>query len=156
MTAMQLLRLPLACAECIDFSRADSQELAGISNELKEKLSRAALELLRCQQPTTSFSAHPIGTIATLARMLKFPIPDLQHIAATADDRYRIGKKNSRATVLSASAMTHLGSKKHPSPHPMPDPHLVRYPIYLQGSIRDSVSPAARRPTQRCILANAL
>ena len=33
------------------FLAADPQELTGISNELKEKLSRAALELLRL--PTT-------------------------------------------------------------------------------------------------------
>lgn len=52
MTAMQALAtafgMPL---NVLIFLAADSQELAGISNELKEKLSRAALELLSL--PTT-------------------------------------------------------------------------------------------------------
>ena len=45
-----------------------------------------------CQPPTTSFSDRPIGTLETLARMLQHPVAELQHIAATADKRYRVGK----------------------------------------------------------------
>ena len=52
MTAMQALAsafgMPL---NVLIFLAADPNELTGISNELKEKLSRAALELLRL--PTT-------------------------------------------------------------------------------------------------------
>jgi hypothetical protein len=52
MAAMQSLAnafgMPL---NVLVFLAADEKELAGISNELKEKLSRAALELLRL--PTT-------------------------------------------------------------------------------------------------------
>jgi transcriptional regulator with XRE-family HTH domain len=52
MTAMQTLAnafgMPL---NVLIFLAADTKELTGISNELKEKLSRAALELLRL--PTT-------------------------------------------------------------------------------------------------------
>src|ERR1035437_3164276 len=46
-----------------------------------------------CQPPTTSFSSHPIGTLDTLASMLKHSVPELEDIAATADQRYRIGKR---------------------------------------------------------------
>jgi transcriptional regulator with XRE-family HTH domain len=52
MTAMQVIArafgMPL---NVLIFLAAEPQELTGISNELKEKLSRAALELLRL--PTT-------------------------------------------------------------------------------------------------------
>ncbi len=46
-----------------------------------------------CLPSTTSFSSRPIGTLETLARMLKHPVAQLEYIATTADQRYRIGKQ---------------------------------------------------------------
>jgi len=46
-----------------------------------------------CQPPATSFSSRPIGSIATLARMLKTSVADLVRISAEADQLYRIGKQ---------------------------------------------------------------
>lgn len=99
-----------------------------------------------CQPPTTSFSIHPIGTITTLARMLKYPIPELQNIAATADDRYRIGKKELKNDGTFRICYDALGDLKSVQARiQCLILNLVNYPVYLQGSIRDSVSPRGQK-----------
>jgi hypothetical protein len=99
-----------------------------------------------CQPPTTSFSQHPIGTIAALARMLKHPPDELEHIAATADHRYRIGKRELKKDGTWRICYDALGVLKSIQARiQCLILKKVSYPLYLQGSIKDPVSPRGQK-----------
>ncbi len=99
-----------------------------------------------CQPPTTFFSARPIGTLATLARILKHSIPELQHIAATADRRYKIGKFERKPDGTVRICYDALGELKSIQARiQCKILNLVTYPIYLQGSIKDLISPRGQK-----------
>src|ERR1017187_2128892 len=100
-----------------------------------------------CQPPTTSFSSHPIGTLDTLASRLKHSVPELEDIAATADQRYRIGKRARKKDGTFRICYDALGELK--SIHGRIQCMIlnkVTYPIYLQGSIKDPISPRGQKP----------
>src|SRR6266436_6353822 len=65
-----------------------------------------------CQPPTTTFSTRPIGPLTALARMLQQPISDLQHIANTANQRYRIGKQERKRDGTLRTCYDALGELK--------------------------------------------
>ena len=100
-----------------------------------------------CQPPTTSFRSSPIGTLQALSRILKQSIPDLQQIALTANQRYRIGKRIRKKDGTIRICWDALGELK--SIHARIQYKIlnkVTYPIYLQGSIKDPVSPRGQKP----------
>ena len=103
-----------------------------------------------CQPPTTSFSSHPIRSLDTLARMLKHSIPELENIAATADQRYRIGKRQLKKDGTFRDCYDALGDLK--SIHARIQCLIlnkVSYPIYLQGSIKDPACPRGQKANAR-------
>jgi len=99
-----------------------------------------------CQPPTTSFSDRPIGTIAALSRMLKHPIQELEQIAATADQRYRIGRRELKKDGTWRICYDALGVLKGIQARiQCLILNKVHYPIYLQGSIKDPISPRGQK-----------
>jgi hypothetical protein len=99
-----------------------------------------------CQPPTTSFSERPIGTIAALARMLKHPVEELRSIAVTADQRYRIGKRKRKKDGTFRICYDALGVLKSIQARiQCLILNKVSYPIYLQGCIKDPVSPRGQK-----------
>jgi hypothetical protein len=99
-----------------------------------------------CQPPTTSFSSCPIGTLAALARMLKYPILELQHIASTANQRYRIGKQELKKDGTLRICYDALGPLKSIQARiQCMILNRVTYPTYLQGSIKDPISPRGQK-----------
>ena len=108
-----------------------------------------------CQTPTTSFSKRPIGTLATLARMLKHSVTDLQQIAGTASQRYRIRKQERKKDGTMRICYDALGPLKSIQARiQCLILNHVAYPIYLQGSIKDRTFPRgqaanARRHTRK-------
>lgn len=103
-----------------------------------------------CRPPTTSFSSHPIGTVATLAEMLRHPLAELQHIASTADQRYRIGKVKIKKDGTRRICFDALGVLKSIQARiQCMILNKVKYPIYLQGSIKDTASPRGQKANAR-------
>ena len=103
-----------------------------------------------CQPPITSFSGHPVGTLETLSRMLKHPVVILQSIAATADQRYRIGKQERKKDGTLRICYDALGALKSIQARiQCLILNKVTYPIYLQGSIKDRKSPRGQKPNAR-------
>ena len=99
-----------------------------------------------CLPPTTSFSSRPIGTLETLACMLKHPVAQLDYIAATADQRYRIGKQERKKDGSVRTCYDALGDLKSIQARiQCLILNKVHYPLYLQGSIKDPVSPRGQK-----------
>jgi len=99
-----------------------------------------------CRPPTTSFSQRPIGTVGALARMLQHPVDELERIAATADQRYRIGKRELKRDGTWRICYDALGVLK--SIQARIQCLILRkvgYPLYLQGSIKDPVCPRGQK-----------
>jgi hypothetical protein len=99
-----------------------------------------------CQPPTSSFSRRPIGTLEALAGMLKHSVAELDEIAATAEDRYRIGNRQLKKDGTWRICYDALGPLK--SIHARIQCLIlnqVQYPIYLQGSIKDRQSPRGQK-----------
>jgi hypothetical protein len=91
--------------------------------------------------------------------MLKHSIADLQHIAATADQRYRIGKQERKKDGTLRTCYDALGPLKSVQARiQCLILNKVTYPIYLQGSIKDRTSPrgqaanARRHTRKRCLI----
>ena len=99
-----------------------------------------------CRPPTTSFSQHPIGTVAALARILRHPLHELEHIVATADHRYRIGKRELKKDGTWRICYDALGVLKSIQARiQCLILKKVSFPPYLQGSIKDPVSPRGQK-----------
>lgn len=99
-----------------------------------------------CRPPTTFFSIRPIGTLDALARILKHSIPDLQQIALTADQRYRIGKQIRKKDGTLRTCYDALGLLKSIQARIQCQIlNRVTYPVYLQGSIKDPISPRGQK-----------
>jgi Reverse transcriptase (RNA-dependent DNA polymerase) len=98
-----------------------------------------------CLPPTTSFSATPIGTLDALARMLKHSVEELQDIATTADQRYRVVRvpKDGGGFRECFDALGLLKSIHGRLLHMILE--RVNYPLYLQGSIKDRTSPRGQK-----------
>ena len=98
-----------------------------------------------CLPPTTSFSATPIGTLDALARMLKHSVEELQDIARTADQRYRVVRvpKDGGGFRECFDALGLLKSIHGRLLHMILE--RVNYPLYLQGSIKDRTSPRGQK-----------
>lgn len=102
---------------------------------------------LVCRPPTTSFSERPIGTVATLAKMLRLPLAELESLAATANKRYRIGKQITKPNGDIRTCYDALGVLKSTQARiQCMILNQVDYPPYLQGSIRDPQNPRGQRP----------
>lgn len=103
-----------------------------------------------CQPPKTSFRAKPIATLEALARILRHTIPELQAIASSADQRYRIGKQERKKDGTLRTCFDALGELKSIQARiQCKILHRVTYPTYLQGSIKDPVSPRGQRANAR-------
>src|ERR1051326_951295 len=98
-----------------------------------------------CLPPTTSFSAKPIGTLDALARMLQHSVQELQYIATTADQRYRVIRipKDGGGFRECFDALGPLKSIYGRLLHMILE--AVNYPLYLQGSIKDRSSPRGQK-----------
>ena len=98
-----------------------------------------------CLPPTTSFSAKPIGTLDALARMLQHSVQELQYIATTADQRYRVIRipKDGGGFRECFDALGPLKSIHGRLLHMILE--AVNYPLYLQGSIKDRSSPRGQK-----------
>ena len=103
-----------------------------------------------CQPPTTSFSKHPIGSLATLAQMLQLTTSDLARITADADRLYRIRKRERKkdgSIRLCFDALPPL--KAVQARIQCLILNKVNYPRYLQGSIKDHATPRGQAPNAR-------
>lgn len=98
-----------------------------------------------CRPPKTSFSAKPIGTIRTLARILQLPVEELQSIAKNAEQRYRpiSVPKEGGGVRPCHDALGVLKSIQHRiRVHIL---ERVDYPPYLHGGIKDPVFPRGQK-----------
>ncbi len=128
------------------FLAADPRELTGISNELKESSAMPHSNCSVCQPPTSCFSRRPIGTVAALAGILHHPVAELDEIAATADDRYRIGSQQLKTDGTWRICYDALGLLKSIQARiQCLILNQVNYPGYLQGSIKDRQSPRGQK-----------
>jgi hypothetical protein len=99
-----------------------------------------------CQPPTTSFRTRPIGTIATLAIMLKLTVSELEELASSASQRYRIAKRIKKPDGSIRVCFDALGSLKDAQGRiQCMILNLVNFPIYLQGGIKDRDSPRGQK-----------
>lgn len=99
-----------------------------------------------CLPPTTSFRSHPIGTLGTLSRMLKYPVAEFQHVASTASQRYKIGKQERKPDGTMRVCYDALGDLKSMQARiQCLILNKVEYPIYLQGSIKDPACPRGQK-----------
>ena len=99
-----------------------------------------------CQPPTSSFSKRPIGTVEKLAGMLHHSVAELEEIAATADDRYRVGNRQLKNDGTWRICYDALGSLKSIQARiQCLILNQVTYPIYLQGSIKDRQCPRGQK-----------
>ena len=99
-----------------------------------------------CQPPTSSFSTRPIGTVEKLAGMLKHSVAELEEIAITADDRYRVGNRQLKKDGTWRICYDALGVLKSIQARiQCLILNQVKYPIYLQGSIKDRQSPRGQK-----------
>jgi hypothetical protein len=98
-----------------------------------------------CRPPTTSFSAKPIGTVKTLARILQLSVEELQAITQSAEQRYRpiTIRKEGGGVRPCHDALGVLKSIQHRiRVHIL---ERVDYPPYLHGGIKDPVSPRGQK-----------
>ena len=103
-----------------------------------------------CRPPATSFSERPIGSLATLAKMLKLTTAELARIAVNADRLYRVGKRERKkdGTIrLCFDALDPLKSVQARIQCLILN--RVNYPRYLQGSIKDRSSPRGQAANAR-------
>jgi hypothetical protein len=99
-----------------------------------------------CQPPTSSFSDRPIGTVETLARMLKHPVAELNEIATSADGRYRVGARKPKKDGTWRICWDAVGPLKSIQARiQCLILNEVSYPLYLQGSIKDRQSPRGQK-----------
>lgn len=99
-----------------------------------------------CQPPASSFSQRPIGTVEKLAKMLHHSVGELEEIAATADQRYRIGKRELKKDGTWRVCYDALGLLKSIQARiQCLILNQVKYPLYLQGSIKDRQSPRGQK-----------
>jgi hypothetical protein len=100
--------------------------------------------------PVTSFKDRPIGTLATLARILHVSPAELAQLSTGADRLYRIGKrerKNDGTIRLCYDALPPLKSVQARIQCLILN--QVEYPPYLQGSIKDRTSPRGQAANAR-------
>jgi hypothetical protein len=98
------------------------------------------------QPPTSSFSERPIGTLETLARMLKHPVAELTEIATSANGRYRIGARQPKKDGTWRICWDAIGPLKSIQARiQCLILNEVNYPLYLQGSIKDHQSPRGQK-----------
>lgn len=98
-----------------------------------------------CRPPTTSFSSNPIGTVEALARILKHSLEELQSIANTANQRYRVIQrpKDGGGVRICYDALGVLKSIHARIRKKILE--RVDYPPYLYGGIKDPVSPRGQK-----------
>jgi hypothetical protein len=79
--------------------------------------------------------------------MLRLPVADLEHLAATANGRYRVGKREVKKDGDIRVCYDAIGELKSAQARiQCMMLHNVDYPRYLQGSIRDRQNPRGQRP----------
>jgi len=82
--------------------------------------------------------------------MLKHPMAELKQIADTADKRYRIGKEEQKKDGTWRTCYDALGVLKSIQARiQCLILNKVKYPIYLQGSIKDRESPRGQKANAR-------
>jgi hypothetical protein len=103
-----------------------------------------------CRPPETCFSTRPIGSLDTLARMLQLTRTEIERLCRKADRLYRIGKREQKgdgSIRLCFDALAPLKSTQARIRCMILN--RVDYPQYLQGGIKDRLSPRGQAANAR-------
>jgi hypothetical protein len=103
-----------------------------------------------CRPPATSFSKRPIASLDTLAKILRVSRTELARVSQAADHLYRIGKRERKKDGTFRRCFDALGQLKTIQARiQCLILNKVDYPRYLQGGIKDRVSPRGQAANAR-------